>query len=147
MLPTLDTSHFEMSPLNDVTQRNIAGMFLTLDTSHFERSRLNDFAARNILLMSFTLDTSHFERSALMSHKRTYGSCRRRLIRPSHSPIGRCGLLEQSPFGDSLRHAPTALLSCTLDCGTNAGLRVGAENRTVFSALGKLNESVAARQG
>ena len=39
----------------------------------------------------------------------------------SNSLIGPCGPLEQSPFGDSLMHASTALLSCTFDCGKNAG--------------------------
>ena len=43
----------------------------------------------------------------------------------SHSPIGPCGPLEQSPSGDNFRHVSTALLSCTLDCGTNAGLDCG----------------------
>ena len=42
----------------------------------------------------------------------------------SHSLIDPCGLLEQSPLGDNLRHVSTALLSCTLDeSGTNAALR------------------------
>ena len=36
----------------------------------------------------------------------------------SHSAIGPCGLLEQSFFGDNLRHVSTALLSSALD--TNA---------------------------
>ena len=44
MVVTLDTSHLEMSPLNDLAERNISGMLVTLDTSHFERSLLNDFA-------------------------------------------------------------------------------------------------------
>ena len=61
----------------------------------------------------------------------------------SHSPIDPRGLLEQSPSGDSLRHVPTALLSCTLDCGTNAGLRVGAEQWDCVASKhwGKLNEA------
>ena len=42
------------------------------------------------------------------------------ILDTSHSPIGPCGPLEQSPFGDSLRHASTALLSCTFDSGKNA---------------------------
>ena len=42
----------------------------------------------------------------------------------SQSPIGPCGPSEQSPFGDSLRHASTALLSSALDCGENTGVVV-----------------------
>ena len=38
----------------------------------------------------------------------------------SHVPIDPCGPLEHAPFGDSLRHASSALLSWTLDCGENA---------------------------
>ena len=40
-------------------------MLLTLDTSHFEMSRLNEAALANIPFMVFTLDTSHFEMSPL----------------------------------------------------------------------------------
>ena len=40
----------------------------------------------------------------------------------SHSPIGPCGPLKHSPLGDNLRHVSTAPLSCTLDCGENAGV-------------------------
>ena len=47
----------------------------------------------------------------------------------SHSAIGPCESLEHSPFGDNLRHESTALLSCTLDCGENAG--VGTRERKV----------------
>ena len=39
----------------------------------------------------------------------------------SQVPIAPCGPFEHLPFGDSLRHASTALLSCTLDRGENAG--------------------------
>ena len=119
MLETLDTSHFEMSPLNDDAKRNIAGMVRTLDTSHFERSRLNDLAERNIELMSFTLDTSHFEISPL--NDVAWENVRPMLVilDTPHSPIGPCAPFEQSPF-DSLRHATTALSSCTLDFGENA---------------------------
>ena len=41
----------------------------------------------------------------------------------SHVPIDPCEPFIHWPFGESLRHASTALLSCTLDCGENAGLR------------------------
>ena len=44
MSVTIDTSHFEMSPLNDVAARNIPVISVTLDTSHVEMSPLNDFA-------------------------------------------------------------------------------------------------------
>ena len=77
-------------------------MLVTLDTSHFEMSPLKVRLESKIVVISVTDDTSQF-------------------------PIGPCGLLEQSPGGDCLRHAPMALLSCTLDCGTNAGFAGGAE--------------------
>merc|ERR1712183_813536 len=38
MLITLDTSHLEMSPLNDGAWSNIQTMLATLDTSHLEMS-------------------------------------------------------------------------------------------------------------
>ena len=38
---SLDTSHFEISPPNDVAPQNISSMSVTLDTSHFEMSPLN----------------------------------------------------------------------------------------------------------
>ena len=57
---TLDTSHFEISQLNDAVIRNMAGIASTLDTSHFERSPLYDCAPRNIEDMSFAPDTSQF---------------------------------------------------------------------------------------
>ena len=44
ILLTLDTSHFDRSPLNDVALKNITPMSLTLDTSHLDRSPLNDVA-------------------------------------------------------------------------------------------------------
>ena len=72
-------------------------MFRTLDMSHFERSPLNNVASRNISLISVTRDTSH-------------------------SPIGPCGPLEQSPCGHILMCASTAVLSSALDCGENTGV-------------------------
>ena len=75
-------------------------MDFTPDTSHFEMSPINKCALENKQFMSVTPDTSH-------------------------SPIGPCiynGALEQSPFGDTFRHAPMALLSSTVDCGENAGM-------------------------
>merc|ERR1719472_802609 len=62
---TPDTSHFERSPLNNDADWNIVFMFFALDTSHFERSPLNDDDLLNMARMNFTLDTSHFERSPL----------------------------------------------------------------------------------
>ena len=44
MLVTLDTSHLEMSQLNDVAEANMPSMLVTLDTSQLERSPLNDDA-------------------------------------------------------------------------------------------------------
>ena len=63
MLLTLDTSHFEMSVLNDLESWNILGMLVTFDTSHFEMSLLNDVAPWNIPDMYRTFDTSHCEMS------------------------------------------------------------------------------------
>ena len=96
---TLDTSHFDRSPLKDVAPRNIPRMLLTLDTSHFEMSLSKSLARANMRLMSVTRDTSH-------------------------APICPCRPVKHLPFGDILRHTSTALLSCTLDRGENA--RVGA---------------------
>ena len=44
MSATLDTSHLEMSQLNDDAEENMSDMSVTLDTSHFEMSLLNDDA-------------------------------------------------------------------------------------------------------
>ena len=44
MRVTLDTSHFERSPLNDDAEWNMLSMLVTLDTSHLDRSPLNDDA-------------------------------------------------------------------------------------------------------
>ena len=121
MLLTLDTSHFEMSRSNDRASRNMPGMLVTLDTSHCERSLLNDFAQWNISDMSLTFDTSHFE----MPLRNNFASENMRLMSvtldTSQSLIAPCGPLEQSPFGDNLRHASTALLSFALDRGKRAG--------------------------
>ena len=40
----------------------------------------------------------------------------------SHVPIGPCVPLRHLPFGDNLRHASTALLTCILDPGEKAGV-------------------------
>ena len=57
---TLDTSHFEISLLNDFAPVNMPCMVVTRDTSHFEMSALNDVAPANMWLMSVTRDTSQF---------------------------------------------------------------------------------------
>ena len=44
MSVTLDTSHLDMSPLNDDAEANMPSMLVTLDTPHLERSPLNDDA-------------------------------------------------------------------------------------------------------
>ena len=133
MLITLDTSHFEMSPLNDVAERNISVILVTLDTSHFEMSASNDFAPRNMADMSFTRDTSHFEMSPL---KETAEENMRLIsVAPdtSHFAIGPKATLEQSPFGSNLRHASTALSKSAFECGENTtgrertGIAVGID--------------------
>ena len=60
---TLDTSHLEMSPLNDDASQNMLAMVVTLDTSHLEMSPVNLSASGttsslNKLLISVTADTS-----------------------------------------------------------------------------------------
>ena len=96
----MDTSHFEMSPLNDDTDANVARMLATLDTSHLDISPLNLFApgtgmcfsSTNKLSISVTAETSH-------------------------DPIGPCTPLEQSL--DSGRHFTMAPWSSGLDFRTN----------------------------
>ena len=41
MSVTLDTSHSEISPLNDEVEENMPSMSVTLDTSHLDMSLLN----------------------------------------------------------------------------------------------------------
>ena len=56
----------------------------------------------------------------------------------SHSPIGPCGPSEQSPLGDTLRHALRALSSSALEGGENAG--DGWQNsRAQFKKMRKLD--------
>ena len=120
MFVTLDTSHLEMSPLNDDAHRNMRGMVVTLDTSHLEMSALNDVAPRNIPGMAITFETSHFETSPLNVFALENILLMSVTRDTSHSPMGPCEPVEQSPFGDSFRHASTALWSCALDRGANA---------------------------
>ena len=82
---TLDASHFERSPWNEVAPAKKAIMVVTRDTSHFEMSPLKELAASNIFPMSVTLDKVH-------------------------SAIGPFGPLGQSPCGDNFRHMATELL-------------------------------------
>ena len=111
-----------MSVLNDSALENMRLMSVTVDTSHFERSPLNDFAARNIAVMVVAVDTSHFEMSSLNESAYEKMVVMSLTLDTFHSPIGPCGPLKQSPCWDILRHTSTALLSCALDCGENAGL-------------------------
>ena len=93
MLTTLETSHLDISPLNNSFLVNMKLISVTLDTSHFERSPLKEFAPANKWFMSATLDTSH-------------------------SAIGPCGPLEQSQH--NLRHASTAFCSAPAGVGERA---------------------------
>ena len=115
---TLETSQFEMSPLNACARKNMEDMSSTLDTSHFEMSPLKDVEPRNMALILVTLDTSHFE----MSPSKRSAPISMALISvtfdTSHSPIGPCGPAVQSE--DNLRHSSMALLSSDLDGGENA---------------------------
>ena len=75
-------------------------IFVTRDTSHRERSPLNAFACMNVSLISVTDDTSQ-------------------------SLIGPCAPLEQSPVGDTSRHATKTFFRSALDCGENAVVGAG----------------------
>ena len=90
MLVTLDTSHFDRSPLNATAPENIWDIVVALDRSHFETSPLNEVAPQNIPDMSVVLDTSH-------------------------DPIGPFGPRAQSPTGEIVMHASTAVLSSARD--------------------------------
>ena len=61
------TSQPEISPLNDVAERNIRAIVVTDDVFHEERSLLNTALERNISLISVTEPTSHHEMSWLKS--------------------------------------------------------------------------------
>ena len=66
-----------------------------------------------------------------------------------HSRIGPCVPLEQSPVGDTSRHASTALLSSALDFGENAsaGRRVAVGLSSKQRATWVLREEGAKEQG
>ena len=77
----------------------MANIFITRETSHRDMSPLNNVADEKMYVMSVTRDTSH-------------------------PPIAPCTPREQSPFGDSTRHASTALLSSSLDRGKSIKVAV-----------------------
>ena len=93
ILFAFDTSHVEISPLNDDAAANMNAILVTLNTSHLERSPLNDNAEENIFLISVTADTSQ-------------------------DPIGPCGPWEQS-LGESFTHSAMAPCSSVLDFGAH----------------------------
>ena len=65
-LSAVEVNHAPQSVCaNEDAPKNISAMSLTLDTSHFEMSPLIDDAEANMLCMLVTLDTSHFEMSPL----------------------------------------------------------------------------------
>ena len=121
MLLTLDTSHFEMSTLNDMAVKNMADMSVTLDTSHSEMLPLKDAAIQNMPLMSVTLDTSHFE---ISPSKRVRANilCMSVTFDTSHSMMGPCGAPVQFAFVNRIAiHDRIALASPVFDCGENVG--------------------------
>ena len=129
MCVTLDTSHLEMSALNDDAWLNMPCMVVTLDTTHLEISPLNVFASRNMNCMVVTLDTSHLERSALnLCAPGTALSCLSKsnplisvTAKTFQNPIGPIRSLEQSksaPF----RHSTRAALRSAFDLGAQAVL-------------------------
>ena len=80
---TLDTSHLEMSPLNNDAPMNIPNVVVTLDTSHLEMSPLKLLAPRtNFLLNNAVMPVT---------------------AETFHDAIGPYGPLEQS--ADSSRHS------------------------------------------
>ena len=97
MVDTLDTSHLEISPLNNTAYRNMNSMVVTLDTSHLEISPLNDDKGKN---MAFMLSG---------------------MAETSQDPIGPCGPLEQSK-SFSVRHSTMAALSSASDVRANAAV-------------------------
>ena len=95
-------------------------MLITLDTSHFERSPLNDDAEVNMKSISVALDTFQREMSPL--NLSASGSGNNELIsvtaETSQAPSGPCGPLEQS-VGDDFRHSTMAALSSVSDRGVH----------------------------
>ena len=106
MSMTLETSHFEMSPVNTVVPKNILCMSVTREMSHFEMSPSNTFVRENIRAMAVTLDTSQFEMSPL--------NC----VAPQ-KVADMSFTLDTSHFEGNFRQSSTALSSCVIDCGEN----------------------------
>ena len=125
MLVTLDTSHLEISPLNDDALENMDRMVVTLDTSHLETSPLNDAAEAKIDSMLVTLDTSHLEMSPLILFAPGITSLLNNwpilvTADTSQDPIGPCEPLKQSV--DSCRHSLMADWSSALDSGAQPAM-------------------------
>ena len=130
MVVTLDTSHLDMSLLNDDAEANMDSVLVTLDTSHLERSPLNNDAKANMARVVVTLDTSQSEMSpvnlsALGTKSRLNNMLMSVTAETSQDPIGLCGPLKQS--ADSCRHSPMASWSSALVLGDRAV--VGYHNR------------------
>ena len=123
--PTLDTSHFERSLLKDGARMNIKVMLVVLDTFQFERSPLNNVALMNMRDMLVTLETSHLDRLLLNEFALENTPLMSVTLDTSQSPSCPLGPLAQPPFGESLRHASTALLSPALNSGENAATGKG----------------------
>ena len=119
MLVTLDTSHFERSPLNENAELNIPYISVTLDTSHFEMSPLKEFAPANMAYILVTLDTSHFEMSPLNDVAELNVRLISVTVETSQDPMGPWGPLEQS-VGARFRHSFIAALNSSLDLGAHA---------------------------
>ena len=120
---TLDTSQFEMSPLNACAPMNMPFISITLDTSHFEMSPLNNSVPVNMLLMSPTLATSHFEISpskSVIANVRLMSV----ILDTYHSPIGPSTPTERSHLLDSSRHESMAFLSSDFDSKADGGIVV-----------------------
>ena len=137
MLVTPDTSHLEMSLLNDDAKENMPNMSVTLDTSHLEMSLLNDDAEANMRTMVITLDTSHLEMSPVNSVAPEIATkClfkKNQLIsitaETSQDPIGPSRLLEQS--ADFCRHSLMAAWSSSFDFGFQPVVRYDYSGRTL----------------
>ena len=122
MIATRDTSHFEISLLNDFAPLNMALMSFALETFHPDRSFSNDAAPENIPPIVTARDTFHLETSPLNDLAPSKISLMSVTADTSHSSIGPCGVVEQSPTGESRRHLSTAAFSSALDLGANAAV-------------------------
>merc|ERR1719201_1453892 len=126
MSVTLDTSHLEMSPLNDDALKNISPMLVTLDTSQLEMSPSKDDAGLNIRNISVTLDTSQLDMSPLNSlallMRFIFLSMNSAVMsvtpETSQDPIRPWGPFLQER--DRSRHSAMAAWSSALDCGAQS---------------------------